>query len=84
MDRSDIDGIKKVAKKAFEIYKEVDDLKEEGENKLLDAFEKSPLNHYIDSEPQVNPVWRFFLFNFKKSIIIFNFELFRMEAIKMM
>lgn len=60
------DDIKKVAKKAYKIYKEVDDFKEEEENKLIEAFEKSPLNRYIDSEPEVNPVisklYFFFLF----------------------
>ncbi|XP_055318781.1 uncharacterized protein LOC129576865 [Sitodiplosis mosellana] len=55
MDKSKADDMKKVAKKAFEIYKEIDELKDEEENKLLEAFEKSPLNHYIDSQPEVNP-----------------------------
>lgn len=57
--------MKRVAKKAFEIYKDVDELKEEEENKLLDVFEKSPLNHYIDSEPEVNPVRNIILLNIK-------------------
>lgn len=43
-------------KKAFEVYKEIDELKDEEENKLLEAFEKSPINHWIESEPEVNPV----------------------------
>ncbi|XP_031635961.1 uncharacterized protein LOC116348900 [Contarinia nasturtii] len=47
--------VKKMAKKAFEVYKEIDELKDEEENKLLEAFEKSPINHWIESEPEVNP-----------------------------
>lgn len=58
MDKSKADDIKKVAKKAFKMYKEFDDLKEEEENKILEILEKIPLNQYIDSEPEIHPVIR--------------------------
>lgn len=43
-------------KKAFEVYKEIDEIKEQEEDKLLEILEKIPIDRYIDSEPRVNPV----------------------------
>lgn len=45
------EDVKKVLKKAYGIYKEMDDIKEEEEDKLLDVVDKIPLNRIIDTEP---------------------------------
>ncbi|XP_055318503.1 uncharacterized protein LOC129576807 [Sitodiplosis mosellana] len=50
MDESTEEELKKFIEKGLEIYKWI----EEEEKKLHEAFEKSQLNDYIDSEPEVN------------------------------
>lgn len=45
------EDVKQVLKKAYGIYKEMDDIKEEEEDKLLDVVDKIPLNRIIDTEP---------------------------------
>lgn len=50
-DSPNSEDVKKVLKKAYNIYKEIDDMKEEEEDKLIDAVDKIPLNRLIDTEP---------------------------------
>lgn len=47
---------RKLFKKAIEIYKDIDEIKEQEEDKLLEILEKIPIDRYIESEPVVNPV----------------------------
>lgn len=45
------EDVKNVLKKAYGIYKEIDEIKEEEEDKLIDVVDKIPLNRIIDTEP---------------------------------
>lgn len=56
------EDVKKVLKKAYNIYREIDEIKEEEEDKLINAVDKIPLNRLIDTEPDIS-VSLFFLFN---------------------
>lgn len=46
--------MKKILRRAFEIYKEIDDIKGDEETKLLAAIEKAPLNYWVESEPEID------------------------------
>lgn len=50
-----MDDMSSVLKKAFEIYKEMDEIKEEEGGKALDAIDQISFGRYIESDPG-NPV----------------------------
>lgn len=43
--------MKGVLKKAYSIYKEIDEIIDQDEDKFIDAVDKIPLNRVIDTEP---------------------------------
>lgn len=48
---ADMDDVKKVLLKAYSIYREIDQIRDDEEDKLIDAVDKIPFSRLIESEP---------------------------------
>lgn len=67
--------IKKIIKQAVEVYEEIDEIREKEEDTFLEVLNKIPMNHIIDSEPEVNPVKYFHIKTSNlNSKILFHFQ----------
>lgn len=58
-----MEGTLKFLSKAYETYKDFDQAKDEQEDKLVDAFDKIPLNRVLGSDPvrSHSQIWNIFL-----------------------
>lgn len=57
-DAPNPEEVKKFIKKAFQVYKEIDETEEKFRSFAID---KIPMNHFIDSEPDINSVIKIIL-----------------------
>lgn len=53
----------KLVRKAFELYQEIEEIKREEEDPVIDLLSKVPINYWIESEPEIDGVRNKEVFN---------------------